>query len=128
MKHSVNCNARNNPAYINYLGELLIIDRILSASDKFRLEGIEVKLPNGKTADIQITDIVKGTKVGDEFQFAIAPIIWNELNDLVKWSEILTKIEATILMFSLCAYCMQQSLKMKTKYLTLQKIPKPFGI
>ncbi len=137
---------KNNPAYLNYLGELLIIDRILSASDKFRLEGIEVKLPNGKTADIQITDIVNGTKVlfdivsinsfdtsvpkcdddvraffegkynqkletktygiketdngtvilitGDEFQFAIAPIIWNELNDLVKWSEILTKIES----------------------------------
>lgn len=56
-------NLKNNPAYVNFIGELLSIDRILHFSDKFILTGIEVKMPNKKTADIQVIDIRDRSKV-----------------------------------------------------------------
>lgn len=136
---------KENPRYLTYLGELLVIHRILTDKVKFQLLEIEHPLPNQKTADIFIlnlqskekvlfdvfsllgfdpskpeteNDVVNfferkfnqklgsktdgldeaesGTEIiinGEQVRFAILPILWIELQELVRWRDVLSAIE-----------------------------------
>jgi hypothetical protein len=54
---------KDNPRYQTFIGELLTVYNILNKKDAVRLDGIEVSLPNGKTADIAITLLESNTQI-----------------------------------------------------------------
>ncbi|TXK21246.1 hypothetical protein FVR03_23475 [Pontibacter qinzhouensis] len=139
----------NNPAYLNYIGELVGLQAITNPGNKkFELLEREYKLPNNLSADFYFLDLetsktilvdfvsihnIKPERVGSpdnlkflllnrinkklesktinltkkenkvvleggqEINFAILPILWNELADLKLYSEVFRELDKNYL-------------------------------
>lgn len=137
-----NINIKNNPQYLNFIGELTGLNYILrTGNNQFELKEIELKLPNKKQVDFVFLDketdemlyvdfvsihnidiakldndddlilflekrfnaklesktidlnenLNKIIVVGMEYNFAILPIIWTEINTLVLFKDAFIK-------------------------------------
>lgn len=53
----------NNPTYLTFIAELLVLDDILNSTEHYKLTGSEVQMPNEKKTDFVLLDIQKGRRM-----------------------------------------------------------------
>jgi len=158
-----NVELKNNPQYMNFLGEIVGLNYILSKGESsFELKGIEVPLENGKSVDfvfydkknddylyvdfvsihhIELNKVEKPSdlrsflegrfnqkldskttnlkedlnriilKDGKSVNFAIQPIIWSEIKDLLPFKSVFEEIDSLFANVFACMSLLPQRLE-----------------